>query len=117
MKDLKTENVKKGSRKFAQIADDRLVKRPQTAYNLFFKERATSGDMGGIKVPEMARLIADEFKALSVGEKKVGLTCCGRICPYSVLMILGSLTSNKLPLLESSTCMTIAVSMDICLQH
>lgn len=117
MKDPKTENVKKGSRKFSQIADDRLVKRPQSAYNLFFKARATSGDMGGIRVPEMARLIADEFKALSVGEKKVCLPCPDCRCLCLVLTISGSRTSSKLRPPGSTTCTSTAVSMDTCPQQ
>lgn len=54
-----------------KIKDERLVKRPRNAYTFFVKERYTSGDFKGIKVPEATSLITREYKGLTDSEKKV----------------------------------------------
>jgi hypothetical protein len=54
-----------------KLVDDRHVKRPSTAYVVFFKERHLSGDFKGIAPQEATKLVASEWKALSAGEKKV----------------------------------------------
>ncbi|KAH7388779.1 hypothetical protein BKA66DRAFT_59620 [Pyrenochaeta sp. MPI-SDFR-AT-0127] len=54
----------------AKIHDDRHVKRPSSPYALFSKERWASGDLKGINATDSLRLIANEWKALSTGEKK-----------------------------------------------
>lgn len=53
------------------IEDDRQVKHPISAWSFFFAERQASTDFQGIAVPERARLIAAEWKALSDSEKQV----------------------------------------------
>jgi hypothetical protein len=40
-------------------------------YNVFLKDRHASGDFKGIKSTEAIGLIANEWKSLSAGEKKV----------------------------------------------
>ncbi|KAF1930776.1 uncharacterized protein M421DRAFT_3069 [Didymella exigua CBS 183.55] len=52
------------------IEDDRMPKRPSSAWAFFFAERQASSDFHGIAVPERARLISAEWKALSAGEKQ-----------------------------------------------
>ncbi|KAI9878992.1 MAG: hypothetical protein M1830_009921 [Pleopsidium flavum] len=52
------------------IRDDRLVKRPTTSYAQFLKERIDSGDLKHMKIAEMSRLVAREWKGLNSGEKK-----------------------------------------------
>ncbi|KAL1653537.1 hypothetical protein SLS61_004047 [Didymella pomorum] len=52
------------------IEDDRQAKRPISAWNFFFAERQASPDFQGIAVPERAKLISAEWKALSAGEKQ-----------------------------------------------
>lgn len=53
------------------IKDDRQVKRPSGPYILFFKERVESGDMKDIAFVDAPKLVAEEWKNLSQGEKKV----------------------------------------------
>lgn len=53
------------------IPDDRRVKRPLTSYTFFFAERSSSSDFQGIAITEKAKLIAEEWKALSASEKQV----------------------------------------------
>ncbi|KAF3000154.1 hypothetical protein E8E13_005466 [Curvularia kusanoi] len=52
------------------IPDDRRVKRPLTSFTIFFAERSSSSDFKGIAVTEKAKLIAEEWKALSASEKQ-----------------------------------------------
>ncbi|USP74223.1 hypothetical protein yc1106_01497 [Curvularia clavata] len=54
----------------AKLNDDRRVKSAPTPYIVFSKARHASGDMKGIAVTEAAKLIANEWKALSESEKK-----------------------------------------------
>jgi hypothetical protein len=42
---------------------------------LFVKERFGTGDLKSIEKAAAFRLMADEWKALSAGEKQVGLFC------------------------------------------
>jgi hypothetical protein len=42
-----------------------------SGYNVFIKDRHASGDFKGIKGTEAIGLIANEWKSLSAGEKKV----------------------------------------------
>jgi hypothetical protein len=53
------------------LKDDRLPTAPARAYTIFVAERWATGDMKGIAVREAARVIGEEWKALSAGEKKV----------------------------------------------
>lgn len=55
----------------SKLVDDRQVKRPRSAYISFTGERRASGDFKNIGITESAKLIAEEWKALSAGEKKV----------------------------------------------
>jgi hypothetical protein len=59
------------SKHLSQIKDDRLPKRPATAYNLFISERHSSGDFKGIDNLESFKLMAAEWKALNAAEKEV----------------------------------------------
>ena len=61
----------KGTQKYSSIKDERAVKRPATSYIQFMVNRQASGDFKNIAIPERARLIAKEWKALSESEKKV----------------------------------------------
>jgi hypothetical protein len=54
-----------------RLVDDRQPKGMTTSFGAFFAERHLSGDFKGITVPESAKLAAEEWKALSEGEKKV----------------------------------------------
>jgi hypothetical protein len=56
-----------------KIEDDRAPKRPALAYATFFGDRSVSPDFKTIKVSDRAKLIAQEWKALNAGEKKVRL--------------------------------------------
>jgi hypothetical protein len=55
----------------SKIVDDRQPKRPRTPFILFTVERWATGDLKNIKTSEAAKLISEEWKALSAGEKKV----------------------------------------------
>ncbi|KFY73653.1 hypothetical protein V499_06275 [Pseudogymnoascus sp. VKM F-103] len=57
--------------KHLKIDDPRIPKRPLPAYILFVKERYASGDFKGISPVEAAKVLAQEFKALSESEKKL----------------------------------------------
>jgi hypothetical protein len=54
------------------IPDDRIPKRPITPMFFFTKEKYASGDMKGIKLPDIARLVAKEWAALPPSDRKVG---------------------------------------------
>lgn len=54
-----------------QLKDDRLPKGPVQAYIIFTAERWASGDMKGLLARESGKVIAEEWKALTAGEKKV----------------------------------------------
>ena len=62
----------KGTRKYVQIKDERAVKRPASSYLQFSINRQASGDFRNIPVSQRAKLIGQEWKALSESEKKVG---------------------------------------------
>ena len=71
---LRRESKKNGGHKqYAHLQDARLVKQALSPYTYFFKERNDSGDMKGMKIGEIGGLVGKEWKALSAGEKKVGL--------------------------------------------
>lgn len=61
---------KKKVQKFPAIKDDRLVKQPRSAYVQFTVDRFASGDFAHMTVPESAKLIGREWKALNASEKK-----------------------------------------------
>lgn len=67
---LKKKNVRSA---WAPIEDERAVKPAVSAYLQFSTNRHASGDFKNIALPERSKLIAKEWKALSEGEKKVGL--------------------------------------------
>ncbi|KAF2131780.1 hypothetical protein P153DRAFT_395087 [Dothidotthia symphoricarpi CBS 119687] len=52
-----------------KLHDDRQVKRPVNAYVLFFTDRRSSGDFKSISTTECAKLIGNEWKALTASEK------------------------------------------------
>ncbi|KAL5349437.1 hypothetical protein ACLOAV_005729 [Pseudogymnoascus australis] len=56
--------------KHLKIDDPRIPKRPLSSYILFVKERYTSGDFKGISSVEAAKILTQEYKALSDSEKK-----------------------------------------------
>lgn len=71
---LKREAKKNGDkhpRKYAHIKDDRLVKLPVNPYALFLQDRVASGDMNGMKIGEVGKLVAREFKDLDAAQRKV----------------------------------------------
>lgn len=70
-----TRSTKKGWR---PLKDERQVKSFRNAYNFFFAERMESGDFHGIKIPEAAKLIGREFKALPAHELKASFTHASR---------------------------------------
>jgi hypothetical protein len=53
------------------IKDDRLPKRPATAFALYTKSRWQSGDFAGRPAPEAAKAIAQEWKGLSNEQRQV----------------------------------------------
>jgi hypothetical protein len=59
------------SRNLRKLDDDRQVKRPATGYVRFATERSTSGDFKSIPLSEKAKLVGEEWKALSAAEKEV----------------------------------------------
>ena len=64
-------NVK---RKYYLIQDDRIPKRPITAYALFNKDRHASGDLRNIgSLAEKSRLVLSEWNSLSQADKQVCL--------------------------------------------
>ncbi|KAJ4367499.1 hypothetical protein N0V83_007082 [Neocucurbitaria cava] len=65
-----TAKGKKGPAHTAKLHDDRHVKQAGNAYVKFFTERHASGDLKGISATDAAKLIGNEWKALSAGEKK-----------------------------------------------
>jgi len=63
--------VKILSRNLRKLDDDRQVKRPLTGFLRFSLERVASGDFTSIALGEKAKLIGEEWKALSAAEKEV----------------------------------------------
>lgn len=61
----------KHTQKYPPLHDDRLVKRPVTAYILFNSNRHASGDFHRMPLKESSALIGREWKELSAQEKKV----------------------------------------------
>lgn len=57
--------------KWVELQDERRPKRPSTPYLVFSINRQASGDFANIKIGERAKLIAQEWKALSESEKSV----------------------------------------------
>lgn len=57
--------------KWVELQDERRPKRPQSPYLSFSVNRQASGDFANIQLPQRAKLIAQEWKALSEGEKSV----------------------------------------------
>lgn len=68
---LKGTMKRKYSAHTTKIVDDRQVKGRVSAYASFLKERHSTGDFKNIKVGDAGKLISEEWKALSAGEKKV----------------------------------------------
>ncbi|KEZ44200.1 hypothetical protein SAPIO_CDS3132 [Scedosporium apiospermum] len=63
---------RKYNKSHRKITDERLPKRPLTAYSLFVKARWASGDVSNVAstAAGAARILADEWKALPESEKK-----------------------------------------------
>lgn len=59
--------------RISPIDDDRLVKRPRTAYLLFFNERNAQGDFKHMAVKDITVQVAEEWKGLTNAEKEVRL--------------------------------------------
>ena len=70
-KDLK--DLKLSAAATRNIEDERKPKRALTAYFIFNTSRQESGDFRNISVPERAKLLGQEWKALSEDEKEVSL--------------------------------------------
>lgn len=56
---------------YRHIQDERLVKRPVNPYAQFLKDRVASGDLNGMTVSEIGKLISREYKELGGAQKKV----------------------------------------------
>ena len=56
-----------------RLQDERQVKRPVTAQNMFMKQRYSTGDMHGMALTDATRLIMREWKELPETEKQVRL--------------------------------------------
>ena len=56
-----------------RIDDDRLPKRPVSAWVTFLTEKYASGAYNGTKVSESSKSIANEWKAMTAAEKQVGV--------------------------------------------
>jgi hypothetical protein len=63
--------VKVRSQNLRKLEDDRQVKAPANGWIRFSTERRSSGDFKSISVTDSMKLIAEEWKALSAGEKEV----------------------------------------------
>ncbi|KAL8903201.1 MAG: hypothetical protein Q9171_007483 [Xanthocarpia ochracea] len=55
---------------FPKLHDERLVAGPRTPYINFTVQRYRSGDFAGMSIPEAAKLIGAEWRALSESDKK-----------------------------------------------
>ena len=64
-------DLKKGSRKYLPIKDERAVKRPASSFIQFGVSRHASGDFKNIALGDRSKLISQEWKALDESEKKV----------------------------------------------
>ena len=58
-------------KKWKPIRDERSVKRPMTSFAHFCTSRHASGDFKHLRASEAAKLLGQEWKALSEGEKQV----------------------------------------------
>jgi hypothetical protein len=58
----------------AEIKDDRLPKRPLTAYSYFTKSKWATGELAGESFKDAASSIAQQWKSLTPAEKKVCLS-------------------------------------------
>jgi hypothetical protein len=65
------DKTKKRPAHTTKLVDDRHPKGLTPTYTYFFTERMASGDFKGIKLQDYSKLIGEEWKALSAGEKKV----------------------------------------------
>ncbi|MCJ1394828.1 hypothetical protein MMC18_007708 [Xylographa bjoerkii] len=59
-----------GIKGFPHLKDERQVKRPVAAHNLFLKERYNSGDMQGMGLADATRLIMREWRELGDSDKQ-----------------------------------------------
>ncbi|KAL9594666.1 MAG: hypothetical protein Q9219_006904 [cf. Caloplaca sp. 3 TL-2023] len=84
-----------------RLHDERLVKRPASPYTCFVTGRFRSGDFAGLAVTEAAKLMATEWRALSVDEKKASrhgiLTKNGVANHVSVYRNMSSVLRRTLP--------------------
>jgi hypothetical protein len=62
---------KRHGRGLSPIKDERLVKRPESGYLKFSIERRASGDFKNIALGDATKLITQEWKDMSDGDKKV----------------------------------------------
>ena len=62
---------KNGSTKPSSLRDPRIPRQPRSAWVFFTKDRWSSGDLKGMKVPEAAPLISREWKDMSPTQRKV----------------------------------------------
>lgn len=63
------------ARKVRLLGDQRALKRPDTPYIQFFRERHASGDLRGMHVTDAAKEIGREWRNLSRQEAQVSLPC------------------------------------------
>ncbi|KAJ6131178.1 hypothetical protein N7523_001638 [Penicillium sp. IBT 18751x] len=57
-------------KRIALLEDDRLVKRPRTAYFFFMLERIRDGDLKGKRGPDVTRIVGEEWSKLTEYEKQ-----------------------------------------------
>ncbi|PLB43936.1 hypothetical protein P170DRAFT_514233 [Aspergillus steynii IBT 23096] len=56
--------------RFNLLEDDRLVKRPKTPFVFYYQERTGAGDFKHMQLPDMMRLIREEYNGLTPSEKQ-----------------------------------------------
>lgn len=59
-------------RSFPVLPDYRRPKRALTAFLCYVKDRFESDESKELKLPEAAKILSQEFKSLSLSERKVG---------------------------------------------
>ena len=70
------------------LHDERRLKRPVNARNLFYQDRVASGDFRGISNKDRFKMMSDEFAKLSVAEKEVSYCFLFWILIFGFLAVL-----------------------------
>ncbi|KAL8667400.1 MAG: hypothetical protein Q9202_000616 [Teloschistes flavicans] len=64
-------------KRWPKLQDERLVTRPRSPYNLFYKQRYLTGDFKGMRVAAAAKLIGAEWREMDASQKKPYLQAGG----------------------------------------